>query len=151
MRLRRILLVALPVLVAPVLGGCAGTDRDAVRSSGGPSPAAGPQETGHGARTDVGDPAGAVRGSFSESDEAERRERIALRVIDEKLFGDRNRADAETRGRILDALAVLHPVEVRNEAGALTGYLTTRFVSAADYPEARIEAQAQLERYSLAP
>lgn len=141
--------VAALLIVASACG--SGPDGATVRVSGEPSSSVNPGEIDQGDRTAVGDSESVIRGSFSEKDQDERRRRVAFRVVDEKLFGDPDNADAETRARILDALAVLDPVEVHDDDGRLTGYLTTRFVSVADYPEARTEAQQQLERHSLAP
>lgn len=130
---------------------CGNGSSAAVRSSEESSPALGAEAPARGERTDVGDPDGKVRGSFSEAEQDARRQRISLRVVEEKLFGAPSRADAETRARILHALAVLEPVEVHDDDGKLTGYLTDRFVSLADYPAARDKAGRELEQYSLAP
>ena len=144
-------LTAVVVVLSIAGSACGDGSSAAVRSMGDSSPAGAVEVPARGERTDVGDADGKVRGSFSEAEQDERRQRIALRVVDEKLFGAPSRADAETRTRILHALAVLDPVELHDDDGKLTGYLTDRFVSLADYPVARSEAERELEQYSLAP
>lgn len=144
-------LTAVVVMLSIAGSACGDGSNTAVRSTGESSPAASAEEPARDEQTDVGDSDGKVRGSFSEAEQDERRQRIALRVVDEKLFGTPSKADAETRARILHALAVLDPVEVHDDDGRLTGYLTDRFVSLSDYPAARDKAERELKQYRLAP
>lgn len=144
---RRVVVVLAMVLIGSLVTGCGSSPHDVgVRSAGEQPGTAGPESKVED-RVAVGDGAGAVRGTVSGADEDDRRHRIGQRVVDEGLFGVPEDADAETRRAILDALLVLDPVEVRDEAGKLTGYLTTHFVSVADYPAERDAAEAQLERH----
>lgn len=80
-------------------------------------------------------------GDFTDADEVRQQIQIQERLREMAILSDSSMSSAQHR-RLIDALSVIYAIEVRNDAGQVVGYYTTRYIAAADYPAELAEAKA---------
>lgn len=98
---------------------------------------------GEDGRVGVSDGDGNVVGTMAAEALDERREAVTADLIAGGYL-DGTEQDPVTRRTVTEALQAVHAIEVVGEDGSVVGYVTVGFVTAADYPAVRAEAERVL-------
>jgi hypothetical protein len=147
----RALALGVALTATTCLSGC-GSDSDSVASGSGGNvsstvaePAQADSVFAPGKRSDVGNEAGEIVGSFANDDIAAQREAARRQVLD--MVGERRDVPQEQVDRLYEAAIVLHAIDVLDRDGELVGYYTDRFVELKKFEAIKSQAEVAVDEF----